>query len=262
MTRYIPIAGLALGVLAAGPGHAQVLEVIHPEIEKGGFEVELLSGVRLDSVDSGEEKGVYEFAIGYAPTDYWKPKIAFEIADPKGGTPVLEAIEIENLFLFYGAGGHGHNHGHHHGDETGLRSAGLFTVLEIPQEGGISDGAFALGPVAEWGLGGANLIGNLFLEFPFEDGEDPALSYAAQISWPVAETQGAEYALGFEAHGEIEEVFDGGSISDGTHFFGPAVYAEFDVGRGRVIEPRLGVFAGLTDESPDAVASLNVELKF
>ena len=242
---------------------AQVLEVIHPEVEKGGFEVELLSGVRLDSVDAGDEKGVYEFAIGYAPTDFWKPKIAFEIADPKGDTPELEAIEIENLFLFYGAGGHDHDHDHdhHHGD-SGLRSAGLYTVLEIPQSGGIDDGAVALGPVAEWGIGRADLIGNLLLEFPFESGEDTALSYAAQLSWPIGEGRGAEYALGFEAHGEVEEVFDGGDFSDGTHFLGPALYAAFDAGRGRVIEPRLGVFAGLTDDSPDAVASLNIELKF
>jgi len=37
---------------------------------------------------------------------------------------------------------------------------------------------------------------------------------------------------------------------------------EFALGRGRVLEPRLAFLFGLTDESPDAVASLNLEMKF
>ncbi len=154
MSRYLPTRAAALGILLAG-GHlfgpaeaqAQVLEVIHPEIEKGGYEVELLGGVRLDNVPAGEESGVYEFAIGYAPTDHWKFTIAFEIADPRGDTPELEAIEIENLFLFFGAGEHDHDH---HAGETGLRSAGLFTVLEIPQNGGIKDGASTTTAPMRW----------------------------------------------------------------------------------------------------------------
>lgn len=245
---------------------AQVLEVIHPEVDKGGFELEFLGGVRLDDVDTGDEAGVYEAAIGYAPTDRLKLKLAFEIADPEGDVPEVEAVEIEALFLFYGAGhddGHGgHDHDDHGAATWGLQAAGLYTVLEIPIEGGLDEGAFVFGPTVEWGLGRSSLIGNLFLGVPFSNGADPALSYAAQWSIPVGEGRGAEYALGVEAHGEIEEIFDGGKVSEGTHFFGPSIYASFDVGRDRVIEPRLGVFAGLGPNSPDAVASLNIEVKF
>ena len=60
----------------------------------------------------------------------------------------------------------------------------------------------------------------------------------------------------------VEDVFEGGDFSDGTHFLGPALYAEFDAGRRRMIAPRFGIFAGLGRNSPDAVASLNIELKF
>ena len=38
--------------------------------------------------------------------------------------------------------------------------------------------------------------------------------------------------------------------------------AEFEAGQGRVIEPRLAILFGLTEGSPDAVASFNLELKF
>ena len=40
------------------------------------------------------------------------------------------------------------------------------------------------------------------------------------------------------------------------------IFGEFDLGRGRVLEPKLGILFGLTDDAPDAVISLNIELKF
>ncbi|MEL7154876.1 MAG: hypothetical protein AAFN51_14015, partial [Pseudomonadota bacterium] len=72
-----------------------------------------------------------------------------------------------------------------------------------------------------------------------------------------------DLAGGFEAHGGVEELFGNGTpLGDNTHVVGPALYAGFDAGNGRSIEPRLAILFGLTNASPDAVASFNIELKY
>ena len=59
---------------------AQIFEVIHPDVEEGGFEVELLNTAVVDDVASGEERSIHEVAIAYAPFSFWKTAIAFEVA--------------------------------------------------------------------------------------------------------------------------------------------------------------------------------------
>ncbi|PWE30474.1 hypothetical protein DDZ14_15655 [Maritimibacter sp. 55A14] len=255
---HVGAPALLAFIYDAPPAAAQVFELIHPEVERGSFELEILSGARLDSVPAGDERGALELALAYAPTQFWKTTIAVELADPQGGGLEVEAAEWENLLLLTAPE---HDDDHDHGAAAQgfrLTAAALYSVLEIPAEGGINDGAFAFGPAVEFAAGRATVIGNLLAEIPFTDGDNAALLYALGLSVPAGET----FALGIEAHGEIEDAFDGGEFGDGEHLLGPAIYAEYDIGRGREIEPRLALLAGLNDESPDAVLSLNIEMGF
>ena len=61
-------AALILGAISEAD--AQVFEVIHPDVVRNGFEVEVLNGVRLDDVPDGEERSAHEFALGYAPFSF------------------------------------------------------------------------------------------------------------------------------------------------------------------------------------------------
>ncbi len=240
---------------------AQVFEVIHPDVERGGFELEILGGVSLVGVATGGERAAFEIGLSYGVTDFWKTGLAVEIADPKGGRLEYEATEWENMFLLYRGQGHahGHDHDHDHDVGAGIGAIGLYAKLEVPNDGGFSKGAIVAGPAIEARFGAVETVFNLFVEFPFEGGEDPGLVYAVQASIPVADG----LALGAEAHGAWEGAFgDDVPFSDNTHVAGPALYGEIAAGRGRVIEPRLALLFGLTDESPDAVASLNIEVKF
>lgn len=238
---------------------AQVFEVIHPDVTHRGFELEVLGGASLAGVATGDERAAFEIGLSYGVTDWWKTGLAVEIADPKGGPLEYEATEWENVFLLFGGHHHDHGHTHDHGEAAGIGAVGLYAKLEIPNSGGIDEGAIVAGPTVEARFGKVETVFNLFAEFPFEGGEDPGLVYAAQAAVPVS----GHLAVGAEAHGAWEGAFgDDVPFSDNTHVAGPALYGEIDAGRGRVIEPRLALLFGLTEESPDAVASLNIELKF
>lgn len=254
--KAIALAVLSCLTLNAAPSAAQVFEVIHPDVIENGFEFEILNGVILDDVESGEERSGHEIAFAYSPTSFWKTTAAIEIANPEGEGGEFEAFEWENVFLLPFGDGHGEGHDHSEEGFFALEAVGLFAALEVPNEGGISSGAVEIGPIAEVAFGPVETVSNFFFEIPFEGDENVGIAYALQASYPVHKNVG----IGFEFFGEIENVFEG--ESEDAHFIGPAVFTEFDVGKGRTLEPRFALLFGLGEETPDAVASLNLELKF
>ncbi len=253
------LAGAML--LASASAHAEggIFEVIHPDVVEGGFEFEALNTYFTDDLPAGEERSVHEIALGFGITDWWKTVAAFEIANPQDETAELEAFEWENVFILWrgGEGGHDHGHGHAHG---GGPVIGFYAALEVPNKDGIRKGALALGPIAEFDIGSVSMIGNLFVDVPFEDGTDAGLGYALSANTPIADS----WKIGVEAHGTIEEAFgDAPDFEDQAHYFGPAIYNSADIGRGRVLETRLAVLPGLTGNgSRDLALSFNAELKF
>jgi hypothetical protein len=256
----ISVAGVTSAQASGG-----IFEVIHPDVVEGGLELEALNTYFAEDVPAGEERSVHEIALGVGITSWWKTIAAFEIANPEEETAELEAFEWENVFLLWQGGGddhagHDHGHDHGHGHAEGGDVFGLYAALEVPNKAGIRNGSLSLGPIAEVGLGEVTLLGNLFVEIPFTDGEDAGLGYALAATMPVADS----WKLGLEAHGDIEEAFgDAPDFDDQSHYFGPAIYHAADLGRGRVLETRFAVLPGLTDEgSRDLALSLNAELKF
>jgi hypothetical protein len=250
------VAPLTLALICPLPAAAQVFEVIHPDVVEGGFEFEVLNGVSLGSVEEGEERSAHEIAFAYAPTHFWKTTLAIEIAKPEGESAEFEAFEWENVFLLPIGDGHDHDHDHAHGGGFELEAVGLFLGLEVPNTGGIEAGGFEIGPIAEVALGPVETVTNFLFEVPFADDERTGVAYAVQAQYPVF----GDFGVGFEAFGEVEGVFTGDREDE--HLIGPAFFAEFDLGNGRVLEPRVAFLFGVTEDAPDAVASVNFELKF
>ncbi|MEM7506739.1 MAG: hypothetical protein AAF415_08325 [Pseudomonadota bacterium] len=257
--KSILIAALAAAIAMPLPGAAQVFEVIHPDVIEGGFEFEVLNGVVLDDVEDGEERSAHEIAIAYSPFSFWKTTLAIEIANPQNESAEFEAFEWENVFLLPIGEGHGAGHSHDHGEHEflALEAFGIFAALEVPNSGGIGSGAVEVGPIAEIALGPVETVTNFFFEVPFDDEEGTGIAYALQAQYPILDDR---FGVGFEAFGGVENAFK--SESEDEHFIGPAIFAEFDIGRGRVLEPRLAILFGLTDDAPTAIASVNFELKF
>ena len=263
-----PMAALMLSTASIGLAHAQagIFEVVHPDVSKGQIELEFLNGIGLNNVEDGDERSVHEFAAAYGITDYWKFTAAFEVANPRGESAEVEAIELENLIIlpFFG-GGHDHEKKHDHDREKGVEidddddhggfTLGFFTALEIPTEGGISEGGIEFGPVWEAEIGKVEWVGNLLVEAPFSEG-DPGIAYASQLVLPVSDHIG----IGVENYGEFEGAF--GSGGEDEHFAGPAVYFDFELENGHVLEPRAAVLFNLSESPTNAVFSFNLEYKF
>lgn len=217
----------------------------------------------MSDVGDGDTRSAHEIALGYSITDWWKTELAIEIENDAGETAELEAFEFENTLLlpFLSSGGHSHDDKKKgKKDENELEFVlGIYTALEILNDGGLNEGAVEVGPIAEIGYGPINVVGNFFFEIPLEDGVDTGIEYALAVSTPIND----QFAVGFEAFGEVEEAFgDSPELGDTEHSIGPAVYGNFDIGRDRFLEPRVAALFGVTDESPDAVISVNLELKF
>ena len=256
MKKFVFPAVFAAVLVISPRTEAQVFEVIHPDVEKGQFELEALNGLGLGSIANGEERYVLELALGYSPISFWKTKFAVELAKPEHETAEIEAYEWENVFILpFGNTEHDHSH-HDGGGGFEMGPVGLYAGFEVPNEGGISEGGMALGPIAEAKIGPVITVGNLFLDLPFADDEDPGISYAISGQVPVTDWMD----LGAEAHGSFENAF--GSGVDHGHFIGPAAYFSAYLGRTRVLEPRVALLFGLNDDTPDAVLSVNFELKF
>jgi len=171
-----------------------VFEVIEPEIQKGAFEIEALSGIALDRVEEGDERSAHEFAIGYSFTDFWKFTVALEVANPRGESVEVEAFELESLLLLP----FGNHKEAQNGDDESELTLAFYTALEIPREDGISDGAIEFGPVVEFEFGDLELVGNLFAEIPFSN-EPAGFSFATKAVYPVRDSIG----IGFESFGEF-----------------------------------------------------------
>jgi len=203
MLRYGAIlATFAAITLGTSPSHAQVFEVIHPDVVERGFEFEVLNGVVLDDVEDGEERSGHEIAFAYSPTAWWKTTAAIEIANPEDEGGEFEGFEWENVFLLPFGEGHGAGHDHDHSEHgfVALEALGIFAALEVPNEGGIGSGAIELGPIAEVAIGPFETVTNFLFEFPFEDDEEVGLAFAFQAVYPVHENIG----VGFEYFGEKE----------------------------------------------------------
>ena len=221
---------------------ASIFYVIPGEVEQGEIEFEFLNGIDLGDTEHGEERSVHEIAIGYGITDYWKLTGAFDVVNPAGESAEIEAVEIENLFLLPGV----------NVEENGF-ALGLFAQLDIKTDGGLSEGALAIGPVYRTDIGLVAFTGNLFVEMPFAEEEDTGLYYATQFIYPVTE----QFGIGVENFG----IFREGEHGHDRHVMGPALFWDLDLGNGHILEPKLGVLFGLNDEAPDAALSFNLVYK-
>ena len=134
----------------------------------------------------------------------------------------------------------------------------IYSAFEFSLNGS-KDIEFNVGPTFEYGSGAATFNANTLFYIPTgNDDEDVGLKYAVGTMYSLSE----DLALGVEAHGDFESIFEGSSqISDQEHFAGPAMNYEFELDNSEV-EAHLGAFYGLTDATPTVGIAANLEFEF
>lgn len=245
------MTGAALIVALAAPAWAETFEVEEPEAERGEFELEILNAVNIAGVARGDERASHELSLGYGITSFWAASVGLEFGIEKGGEYEVEGYEIESTFVFL---------------KRRDMALGLQAALEIPDEGGFDEAELAVGPLVAFEANDVEFVGNVFVEIPFEDGEDPGLTYAASVMFEglfgdveAGDLEIEDFKIGFEAHGEAEEAFGDGD--EHALFIGPAISSKWELGEAEWTT-RLGVFAGVDDAEADAAVSFNIEFEF
>ncbi len=252
---------LLLGCAASA--RAQVFEIIEPDVEAGGFEIEVLSGVVLGEVEGDLDRAGHEFSLGYAPFSFWFSEAVIAVAKPADEGVEYDAFEWENTFVIPLAIEDGVAPDGEGRDLFAVEGLGAYLSWEVPREGGAGDSSLSVGPIAAVRVGPVESVLNLFAEIPFDEDEEAGLAFALSVATPVADFGRGDVSLGFEGHGTIDGAFvDAQPLDEQGHFLGPAVYSEIELNNGYALESRLALLFGLTESSSDAVASFNISLGF
>lgn len=248
------IAALALTILVV-PAHAE-FEIEEAETAVNSVELQISTGLFLGGVKPGDERFATETEIIWGVFPGFSTGLSFEVGGERDGSPAFEQMELESTFAFIGreslfgltpANG-----------EDPVFSLVLFTGLELELDEP-DDIVLAAGPAFAFEFDDVASTTNLFFTFPLGGGAKTGFSYGTSLMFEITEYT----AIGVEAYGTIENVFDGpGGFNTQEHFIGPAISFEFELENDTELNVRLGSFFGLTNETPTVALSLNIEVEF
>lgn len=210
--------------------------------------MELTNSIRIGGVGSGDLRSEHSAGVNYGAFQFWDTGFAVELENRQGDTFDVGAIEWSNNFQIVGSS---------EGEALSPYAVSLYSAWNFNLDGS-EDITFTVGPAVEVVSGAASFVSNTFFEVPI--GEDGAtkFEYALGVMYDI----GSGIEVGVEAHGEVEQVFDGApTISEQEHFAGPAVDFDLEVDNSEV-GFHLGAFIGLTDATPDVGVAANLELGF
>lgn len=246
MTKTIAIA--ALFALATSPALAG-FEIKEANTEENSVTLESVNTVFFGDLED-QIRSSHEVSVGWGIVHGYAFEFGFEFENSTArNSDIFQGFEFTNTFAIVG------NEGFAPSENFALA---LIAGLDFEFEE-TNDVVLTIGPAIEADLGGVDVSTNTFLEVPITGGDDTALTYAIGGYYDLLD----DVAVGFEAHGEIEQIFDDTpSLGDQEHFIGPAVAFGFDVDEDQEVGMRVGSFFGLTNATPTVGLSVNLELEF
>ena len=245
MNKLIAIAGIA--ALTATNAFAE-FEIKESRTASQEVALELTNSIRVGDVSSGEERSSHEVGVNYGAFEYWTTGFAVELENRQGDTFDVGGIEWSNNFQIVGTP---------EGDPESPFAMSIYSAIEFSLDGS-RDVEFAVGPTFEFISGATSFNANTFFQIPTGNNENVSLAYALGTMYSLSDS----LALGVEAHGEFDSVFEGSSdLSDQEHFAGPSVNYAFEVDDSEV-EAHFGAFYGLTEATPTLGIAANLEFGF
>ncbi|HEX7928098.1 MAG TPA: hypothetical protein VF678_10930 [bacterium] len=234
-------------LLALLPTLAHAGFTVHmPNVVKGEKEIEIsLAGTR-DSDKALDNNGVYNIALGYGVTNFWKTELEFEAEKPNGEKTDLSEVAWENTFQLTEPGQYWLN-------------VGFFAEYAWPQHSGAHPDIKA-GPILQMEIGRSIHTVNLFVEREVGTHAEHTveMSYAWQSRFRMLEHLDA----GFEIFGEPGEFGKPDALDDQQLIAGPVLYGAFKPSNHTKLVYEVGYLFGGTKASPDGTWKVNVEFEF
>lgn len=242
------ITFLASAAILIATSAAAEFEIETPRTASQEVELELTNSIRVGDVNSGQVRSSHKFGVNYGAFQSWTVGFAVEVENRQGDSFDVDGIEWSNNFQIVGSP---------EGEPTSMFALSIYSAFELDLDGS-QDVEFRIGPAFEVLSGAASFTGNTFFNIPASDDEKVSLQYALGTMYSVSDS----LKVGLEAHGEVEQIFDGSSeLSDQDHFAGPAVTYDF-VLDGKDVGAHFGAFYGLTDATPTAGLAANLAFGF
>ena len=235
----------AVAILAAGNAAAE-FEIKESRTASQEVAMELTNSIRVGDVSSGQMRSSHEVGVKYGAFESWTTGFAVELENRQGDTFDVGGIEWSNNFQIVGSR-----------EPESPFAMSIYSALELDLDGS-EDVEFTIGPTFEFLSGPATFNANTFFNVPASNDEKVSLQYALGTMYSLTDN----FALGIEAHGEFEAIFDGASsTANEEHFAGPAMDFEFEVDDADV-GAHFGAFYGLTDATPTLGIAANLEFGF
>ena len=237
-------AATGLASLAAPPPVHAVDTVYSPIIEQGERALELRGYSDFDSARAHDRGAEHKLEFEYAPLAYWKTEAFVAWARDPGGPLRATELAWENIFQL---------------TAQGQYWADLGALVEyahaLPRG---NDDALELALLGEKAIDRSVLTVNLRAARALTGGATTELEYAARWRWRWREA----LEPGVELHGGLGQWRELGSFHDHAHQAGPAFFGRVRTGERARLHYEGALLCGLTHESPDLTARLQLEYEF
>ncbi len=240
------LAAAATGLASlAAPAPARAVDTIYsPIIEQGERAIELRSHADFDSArvhDGGEQ---HKLELEYAPLAWWKTEAFVAWESEPGGPRRATELAWENIFQL---------------TPQGEYWADLGALIEyahaLPRQ---NDDALELALLGEKAVGRSVVTVNLRAARALTGGAATELEYATRWRWRWREV----LEPGVELHGGLGQWGEFGSWREHSQQAGPAFYGRVRTGNRAKLHYEGALLCGLTHESPDLTARLQLEYEF
>lgn len=240
------LAGLAAGTTGL---QAQVFDVKGPGIEKGEREIGENFTVQAGYPRNADRtRYSLELSGSYAPSDVFKltAKIALDKPAEDDWQASTGGAEIQVSF----------------GELTKGVGIGWFTGLDARIHTDETN-ALVFGPIIQFGDDRRSLTFNPFFETTFGKNREDGLAFT--YGWQAKMALGKGFGIGVEGFGTIPDIANAPSADFQEHRIGPVLYFDGAFKRGKEEagwSVELGMFAGLTEATPDTSAKLKSAVTF
>ncbi len=210
MKKTLLGCALAATSMCTSLAHAAPDEYIYPaRVEAGEREIDFKFGTR-DMRDSSKNRSSASIGLGYGVNEHWFTEVYVKYNRPAGSGTEFDAIEWENRFQL---------------TETGRFPVDVGFLIEVERPQDRSEGyEVKWGPLFQADFGKTEWIANFLFERNYRSDEPSHTTSYYQVQGRYRLQK--EFAVGFQAFGDLGRWNDWASTRQQGHRIGPAIFGK------------------------------------